>query len=161
MELNYLIIFIVTCIITSCIILYLTKEKFSFNYKYILWAFIISPGIANFWICSLFYMFSSTVYEIKPNKEYKKSDYILYYKDNKGVHIVVPFTNYLSNNSNREVIISPIAYGNYEQKQKNEYFKIGEFKSLVNKPDYIFEEPPLMIRTKNRGGVARYVLNYK
>lgn len=111
-------------------------------------------------ICIIFWIFSSTVYEIRDDYKYKKNDYILFYRNiDKKFYLVVPFTNYLSNESSRVVEYKSINYvkitpGQTKGQEYWEYiarkqpdkilktFQKGEFKRIASKPDYILEELP-------------------
>lgn len=118
-------------------------------------------------VCLFCYVFSSKVYEINSASQYNENDYFLYYKDvNEKYHIVVPFTNYIYNNSNHRVKVTPVYYGShrYKSHQENgtEIYNCNVFRRLINNPNYVFETPPEVIRVKGHSrGTTRYVLNYE
>lgn len=118
-------------------------------------------------VCLFCFIFSSKVYEIKDASQYNEKDFFFYYKDaNEECHLVVPFTNYIYNNSYRRVKVTPVYYGShrYKSHQENdtEVYNSKVFRRVVNQPNYIFETPPEVIRIKGHSrGTTRYVLNYE
>lgn len=113
------------------------------------------------------FLFSSRVYEIRDASQYNKKDYFLYYEDaDEECHLVVPFTNYIYNDSYRIVKVTPIYYGFHQEKslQENnpEIYNSKVFRRIINQPDYIFQTPPQIIRIKGHSrGTTRYLLNYE
>ena len=73
----------------------------------------------------------------------------------------MPFTNYLSNASSREVKLSKVGYGKNKNDKFNDiYFAVGVFKSIDRKPDYYFTDPPRFVKAKSSGAI-RGIINYK
>ena len=162
MEINYWVVFFVTVFLTAY---KLVKTANNFSWKKLEDIGIIVIAIPSFvggLVCVLFNCFSSAVFEIKDNQKHKERDYLFYYTDYKDeTHIVVPFTNYLSNASNREVKLSKVGYGKkMHNKYNDEFFPVGVFRSIEGNPDYYFTTPPKYIRSKSSGTV-RYIINYK
>lgn len=168
MEVNYIYVFIIATIIA---IIYNRKEFFFTSQKpeneeeqmkssFTEDLFLLCCPIGLF-TCLFCWIFSSNVIEIEDYK-YSESDYFIFYKDfNKNIHIIVPFTNYISNNSNKKLENIPICYGSHDiDDYQNEYFEEYEFSRIRNKPEYFFETPPSSIRIKGSGAV-RYLLTTK
>ncbi|MBR5148065.1 MAG: hypothetical protein IKV15_02565 [Bacteroidaceae bacterium] len=166
MKVNYLIIAIAAFILSFIIwtifdIKYsrMNKDKklSSVDFKDVFVCSISGPVIA----CLFFLIFSSKIYIIKPYKEHSEEHYVLFYKDYKGrSHIVVPFTNYISNESNRNIKIYSVGYGTDKYKKYPTYhYKRNEFTRIEEEPYYFFEEAPHKIRSQSDGG-RRNVLDY-
>lgn len=179
MEVNYVLVFIIVTIVAFVPLkklLFVPPKETETNRKrrpieptpitdfFITTFFCLLVGGA---VCLLCFIFSSKVYEIRDANQYDEKDYLLYYKDaNEEWHIVVPFTNYLYNNSSRRVIATPIYYGSHRYKSQQEddieIFDSKVFKRIINKPEYIFETPPEVIRIKGHSkGTTRYMLSYE
>lgn len=166
MKVNYLVICIASFILAFVYNIIvdmrysrMNKEKkfSSVDFKS---AFLVSLA-APIVCCFLFSVFSSTVYIIKPNKEYSKEQYVLFYKGIQGKsHIVVPFTHYLSNESNRNVIIYSVGYGGakYETYPTYHYGK-NEFTRIEEEPYYYFEEAPNKVWSHGNSA-RRNILDY-
>lgn len=162
MEINYWIAFLVVFILVAVKLVKSAKD-FSWNNSedvgYLVFGF---PIMAGLFACLLLNCFSSAVFEIRDNKKHSENDYLFYYKDyNDEYHIVVPFTNYLSNASSREVKLSKVGYGKNKNDKFNDiYFAVGVFKSIDRKPDYYFTDPPRFVKAKSSGAI-RGIINYK
>ena len=179
MEVNYVLVFIIVTIVAFMPLkkmLFAPPKETETNRKrrpieptpitdfFITTFFCLLAGGAS---CLLCFIISSKIYEIRDANQYDEKDYLFYYKDaNEECHIVVPFTNYIYNNSNHRVKVTPVYYGShrYKSHQENgtEIYNCNVFRRLINNPDYVFETPPEVIRIKGHSrGTTRYVLNYE
>ena len=162
MRINYLLVFIITYLYFYYRLVK-NNENFSWNdLECVIRNMIIRPICYSGIVCILCYFLSSSVFEIRDDKKYNRKDYLFYYKDFGGYyHMLVPFTNYLSNETNYKLKIYPIYYGSPKKMiEKELYYKPQEFTSLENTPDYIFREPPSSIRVKNKSSYVKFVLEY-
>jgi hypothetical protein len=162
MALNYWLVFIVTWIVTLCI----TKRKNKGNswaeLSDVFWILIVGPLIKAGILCLLCGIFSSKVYEIKDNENYNANDYLFFYRDHQDqLHTLVPFTYYLSNESNKEVVIYPVYYGNTkEMNEEITFYSPKTFSEAKNAPRYFFKEAPKRVRVKNKSKDVRFILTY-
>ena len=121
MEVNYVYIFITVTIIAivcfmKCFKTY-SKESTDNSQNYYLTDLLASSCCAvsiGLFVCLFFCIFSSKVYNIQAYNSYSDKKYFLYFKDSRNkYHIVIPFTNYINNESKHEVRISPVHYSSY------------------------------------------------
>lgn len=163
MVVNYWIVFFVISILTAFTLVKLLGDDFSWKDRdNVITCIIWFPFTVGVVVCLLLNIFSSAVLEIRDNEEYCKRDYLFCYKDkNDELHIVVPFTNYLSNASNKEIKLSKVGYGEYKHNTyQDKYFPVGVFKRIDENPSCFFEEPPMFVKSRYSGSVVS-VISYK